>query len=134
MDANFLNKADIAYSNGLGCGAVVYLRKVYETITNNVANVTGVNRLNSKGKKRPFKEVLEEVDKKNRIIPVEFSNNSYELFRKLSNNIHEDSDDIEALSKYKSFKRLIVGVVESVRNNKEIIIAMNDVNLQGDDE
>ncbi len=122
-----LIKADISHKNQLGAASVVYLRKVYEGITHQVANAQNINIYKSNSNKlRPFKEILEEVDQQSHIIPREFTANGYRLFGELSDIVHGDSVENEdiALIKYKALRRLVVGILDNVKSNHEIMEAI----------
>lgn len=120
-----LDKASIAYLEGLGAGSVIYLRKILEVITQQVGNVAGVSRNSANGRKKSFKDFLKEVNAQKAFIPIEFSANSYRLFGDLSNVIHGDFEEQIALQKYPALQRLVVGVIENVKNSQEIMTAIN---------
>jgi hypothetical protein len=124
---DMLNKAQLAYAENLGAGSLVYLRKILESITFATAEVVEVETRKRNHNLRPFKEVLEEVDQKQSIIPREFSQNGYRLFEELSNVIHGDSDEQLALHKYPALKRLVIGVVENIKNHQEFNEAIDDL-------
>lgn len=131
---DMLNKAQLAYAENLGAGSLVYLRKILENITFATALVVGVETRKRNNKPRPYKEVLEEVDQEQNIIPREFSQNRYRLFEELSNVIHGDSDEQLALQKYPALKRLVIGVVENIKNHQELNEAINDLGWNGEGE
>lgn len=124
-----LTKAQLAYGENLGAGSIVYLRKILEIIIFRAAELT-----ETKTKGRPFKEVLEEVDHVQKIIPREFSENGYRLFRELSNVIHGNSDELVALQKYPALRRLVIGVIDNIKNNREINEAINALGWNGEGE
>ena len=124
-----LNNAQLAYAENLGAGSVVYLRKILEKITFRAAELAGIEK-----KQKSFKKVLEEVDQVQHIIPYEFSENGYRLFRELSNVIHGDSDELVALQKYPALRRLVIGVIDNVKNNQEINEAINALGWKGEGE
>lgn len=70
-------------------------------MTSEVAKASGITTtfVNKKNKeqRKTFKELLTEVDEKCAIIPVEFSNNGYKLFGKLSDVVHGEYDEEIAL-------------------------------------
>ena len=113
-----LNKADLAYKEGLGAGSLIYLRKIYEQIAVQAADSAGIQKTDASGNRKRFKTLLKEVDAKWKIIPLQFSNNRYTLFEELSNVVHGEYDEDLALSKYSSLRCLIVGVLENVINNE----------------
>lgn len=120
--AELLGKAECAYRNELGAGAIIYLRKIYEKITKETAQAAGIATLTAKGKNKRFKELLEEVDKQKHIIPADFSNNGYQLFSELSEVAHGDNNisEKDALLKYEPFRRLVIGIIEKVKNDTEL--------------
>lgn len=122
--SELMEKARRAHRDGLGAGAMIYLRKIYEIITFQTAQMAGINCFNGNGKKKSFKALLEEVDRKCSIIPGEFSENSYRLFGEFSDIIHGEDNEEIALKKYTSLDRLIVGIMDNVRNNSELANAV----------
>lgn len=124
--SELLEKAQRARRDGLGAGAMVYLRKIFERITVQTAEATGIDYDKYKdGNPKNFSKLLREVDKQCSIIPREFSANGYELFKELSNIVHGGYNEDEALVKYESLQRLIIGVLDNVRNKKELVTALN---------
>lgn len=124
---DLLEKANRASRDGLGAGSIVYLRKVLERITIQVANAEGISTTRNNGGRKPFRNILEEVDGRCSIIPREFSDNSYRLFGELSDVVHGDCDDEIGLQKYDPLYRLVVGVIENVKNNKEMMEAIGSL-------
>jgi hypothetical protein len=122
-----LDKADRAYSDGLGAGSMVYLRTIFENVTKNIANNLNIPLLNGKGKRIPFKQILEDVNLVQQIIPKEFSDKKYRLFSELSEVIHVNTSEELALKKYIPSRRLILGILENVKNNDEINKALYDL-------
>ena len=118
-----LDKAERAYQDELGAGAIVYLRKILESITFQVATKEGVELKKKNGSMRPFKQVLEEVDAKRHIVPNEYSQNGYRLFGELSDVVHGDYDEEMGLKKYSSLRRLVVGILDNVKNSEELLEA-----------
>lgn len=124
-----LEKAVRASNEGFGSGSIIYLRKVFEQITTHVANDKGISLKTDKMKRKTFKDLLREVDETAKIIPTEFSNNGYNLFGKLSDVIHGEYDEEIALDKFNAFYRLIVGVIDNIRNKKEFRQALNAIGI-----
>lgn len=122
-----LNRADLAYECALGAGSFVYLRKCFEIVTHEAATKAGVELHGKNGGRRPFAQVLQEVDEQTRIIPTEFSDDGYRLFSELSELVHADASEHDALDKYSSLRRLVRGVVENVRNTAELSQAKRDL-------
>ncbi len=126
--AELLGKAECAYRNELGAGAIIYLRKIVEKITTDVARVEGISTTNQSGHRRKFKEILQEVDNKKAIIPKEFTANGYKLFGELSEMVHGTNvTEEEALQKYSLLKRLVIGILDNVRNSDELRVAVSNL-------
>lgn len=119
--SEWLGKAEIAYKERLGAGAVIYLRSILEQITIEVGNDAGVDIYQPSGRTKPFNQVLQAVDAQCSIIPTIYSDNGYKLFQKLSEIAHGNSDEDTALREYEPLRRLVVGVIENVRKNEEEI-------------
>ena len=114
---SFLVKAEAAHKNQLGAASIVYLRKVYEGITHQIATAQNINiHKQNSNRLRPFKDILEEVDQQAHIIPREFTENGYRLFGELSDIVHGDSIENEeiALIKYKALRRLVIGILDNI--------------------
>lgn len=131
---HLLNKAVQAYREELGAGSIVYLRKIYESITVQTALAVGIGINKSNGKQRPFKELLEEVDKKCHIIPNEFSAKGYQLFGELSDVVHGEYDEELGLKKFEPLHRLVIGILENVRNKEEFKDAKKALGWPEEDE
>lgn len=125
--SELLDKAQRAYRDELGAGAIVYLRKILERITVQTAEAACIDLRKPNGKRYNFRELLEAVDKKCSIIPKEFSANGYRLFCELSEVIHGNYDEQLGLEKYDSLRRLIVGIIQNVRDNREIMSAIGSL-------
>lgn len=125
--SEYLNKADIAFYNHLGAGALVYLRKVYECITVDIAKVYNIPIKDSKGNRKRFKDLLKEVDDTCAIIPNEYKQDRYKLFEELSNVIHGEAEETVSLSKYKDLRRLLIGIIDNVENNKQLHNALRNL-------
>lgn len=122
--SELLDKSERAYRDELGAGSIVYLRKILERITVQAANAARINTKTSKGKRKNFKELLKEVDEQRHIIPDEFSANGYRLFGELSGVLHSSYDEQIALQKYDALHRLVIGVLDKVKNNHEMMDAI----------
>lgn len=118
--SDLLIKADQAFYDQLGAGALVYLRKLYEMVTVDVAKEHGVQYLDKNNKILNFRELLTRVDSQCSIIPQEFVANGYQLFSELSEIVHNSSADEEiGIKKYTSLRRLIVGILDNIDNNRK---------------
>jgi len=120
-----LEKSQRAHREGLGAGAMVYLRKIFEQITQQTAAAKGISVLGRKDGKKPFKNFLIEVNEKCSIIPREFSKNGYKLYEELSDILHGEYNEELALQKYDSLHRLVVGILDGVKNNTELMTAID---------
>ena len=120
----WLEKADRAYHDELGAGAIVYLRQILETATIQVAQREGIEILKGNGKRKPFKEILESVEAAVHIIPHEFSADGYRLFGELSGIVHGENDEALGIKKYDALRRLVVGVLDKVRDTQELTEAI----------
>lgn len=128
-----LERAQTAYENQLGAGAMIYLRKIFEAITTEVATVAGIPTTRANGRPRPFRDLLQEVDGQHHIIPLRFSNNGYTLFSELSAVIHGDSSEEMALLKYLPCRQLVLSVINNVKGNADIAGAIDDLGWDVDD-
>lgn len=127
--AELLSKAECAYRNELGAGAIIYLRKAYEQITLQTAQAAGITIMKSNGTShRSFKDILQEVDAQKQIIPKEFAADGYKLFGELSAIAHGTNvSESDALQKYEPLQRLVVGIIENVKNNAELMSALGSL-------
>ena len=121
---DLLARAHIAYGNHLGAGAMVYLRKIFEAVTTETAKTLGVATTGPNGGRKPFKFLLEEVDRKHHIIPTLFSNNGYQLFSELSEVIHGDSNEDDALKKYLPCRQLVLSVINNIKEDRQTASAI----------
>ncbi len=123
--SELLEKAQNAHRERLGAGAIVYLRKIFEKITVQTADATGiVYKKYEGGNPKNFSNLLKEVDKQCSIIPREFSENGYRLFRELSDIVHGEYNEELALVKFESLHRLIIGILDNVKINNELMSAI----------
>jgi hypothetical protein len=124
---NLFERAQIAFDDRLGAGAMIYLRKIFEMTTSQTAEAIGIATKHPNGRRKAFRALLEEVDAESHIIPPEFSSNGYRLFSELSEVIHGDSDEAEALNKYRPCRRLVFGIVNNIRNSQELMQAIESL-------
>lgn len=129
---DLLERAQLAYEERLGAGSMVYLRKIFEALTIGVAQVAEMPTSRPNGKRKPFRELLEEVDEAHRIIPPAFAHDGYKLFSELSEVIHGDSTEEVALEKYVPCRSLILGVINNVIGNNEMKKAIDALGWQID--
>jgi hypothetical protein len=117
---DLFERAQIAFEDHLGAGALIYLRQIFEMTTAQVAVTVGIATQKPNGWRKSFKELLEEVDQTSHIIPAEFSANGYKLFGELSEVIHGASNETDALAKFEPCRELVFGIVANVRNNQSM--------------
>lgn len=130
---DLLEKAMRASREGFGAGAIIYLRKVFEQVTSEAAKASNISTTyinsNGKEKRKNFKDLLTEVDTKCDIVPIEFSNNRYKLFGKLSDVVHGEYDEEIALEKFSAFYRLVTGIIENIKSKEEFQSAQQALGL-----
>lgn len=125
--SELIEKANQAYNDELGAGSIIYLRKIYEQIIIEMAKITEVSLTNITGKRKNFSDLVKEVNSKKLIVPEEFSKDGYRLFSELSNVIHGEFDEKIALKQYPAFFRLVKGILDKIKNNKEIMQALEEL-------
>lgn len=126
--STLLDMAERAYRDDLGAGAIVYLRKVFEKITIQMADAIEIEyRKYEGGNPKNFSELLKKVDEQCAIIPKEFTSDGYRLFKELSGVVHGEYDEALGLSKFEALHRLVIGILENVRNSKELKNAINSL-------
>ena len=76
-----------------------------------------------------FQEKLRAADKKEHIIPRGLDDRKYELFQALSNIIHGEFDENEALSEYPHLKELVSSIVENIQTNDKLKYLRKSINL-----
>ena len=74
-----------------------------------------------------FTDLLQRVDAQCEIIPKEFAANGHKLFKELSNVVHGDFDEELGLKKFDALYRLTVGILENIRNKKELLEAIESL-------
>lgn len=121
-----LGKAKRAAREGFGAGSIVYLRKVFERIIIQTAEAAAptIETKKPNGNYKPFIQTLTSVKEQCNIIPPEFAEDGYRLFGELSDVVHGDYDENEALLKFAAFYRLVTGVLDTVKNNSELMDAI----------
>lgn len=125
--SELLEKAHRAHRDELGAGSIVYLRTILERMTKQVADAAGINTERPNGRKKPFKDLLQEVDQSRSIVPKEFSANGYRLFSELSEVVHGNADEQTGLQKFDALCRLVIGILDKVRNNAELMKAIGSL-------
>ena len=115
-----LEKAARAYETGLGAGSLVYLRKAFEVATIQAATALELEYPQYEdGNPKNFFELLKRVDEREAIIPIEFSQDGYRLYRELSGVVHGNFDEAAGLAKFDPLYRLVVGILDNIKNKRE---------------
>ena len=131
---DYLEKAKRAAREGFGAGSVVYLRTVFESVIKQIGATENICEtfVDKNGVKRhkTTERYLKEVDQKRNIIPAEFSSDGYKLFRELSGVVHGDYSEDEALLKFDAFYRLVTGILEKIKTNRELTDAIGALGWQ----
>ncbi|WP_414944829.1 hypothetical protein [Amycolatopsis sp. cmx-11-32] len=117
---DLLERAQLAYEEQLGAGSMVYLRKIFEAITKQVADIAGIPTTGNNGARKPFRSLLQEVDERHHIIPLAFSSEGYKLFSELSEIVHGDSSEEMALRKYHPCRSLVIGIIQNVASDQDM--------------
>lgn len=121
---DLLERAQTAYEQQLGAGSMVYLRKIFEAVTKEVATIAGIATTRPNGSRKPFRDLLEEVDREHHIIPAGFAQDGYRLFSELSEVIHGDASEDVALLKFQPCRQLILSVLNNVMEDRAIASAI----------
>lgn len=122
-----LERARFAYQARLGAGAMIYLRKIFEAITVQVADIAGIETKKPNGRPKSFAPLLKEVDAEHHIIPPAFSSDGYLLFSELSEMVHGHSSEEEALAKYRPCESLVRGIIHNVASDLEMRQAIDEL-------
>lgn len=122
-----LQRAVVAHQVGLGAGAMVYLRKIMEVVTRAAATAYEVSTEGKNGGRKPFAHLLKEVDEEAQIIPAQFSGQGYDLFSELSNQIHGNGTEVEAITRFGPCRALIEGILSNIELNGKIGGAMQQL-------
>lgn len=128
-----MEQAQTAYENQLGAGSMIYLRKILEAVTTEVAAAAGISTIGPRNSRKPYRQLLEEVDEQCHIIPTNFSSNGYRLFSELSDVIHGDSSEEFALLKYPPCKQLVISVINNVKGDQMVASAIEALGWNLDD-
>ena len=115
-----LDKAKCAYYMGFGAGSIVYLRKIFEKIVVEIAIEKNIEYQQYEGgNPKNFSNLLKDVNEQCKIIPEEFSNEGYKLFKELSTVVHGDYSEETGLEKFNLFYRLIIGILDNMNNKQD---------------
>lgn len=126
--SELIDKAEVSFHNGLGAGAIVYLRIVLEQVVKNVADKVQISTKGTSRQRKSFRKLLEEVDSACHIVPEQFSENGYQLFSELSECIHGNCNEEDSLQKYIPLRTLVTGIIDNIKHNQEITSALETLN------
>ena len=130
---DLLGRAHWAYEQRLGLGSMVYLRIIFEALTKQTAEVAGVPLTGKKGGRKPFRDLLMEVDRTYQIIPPAFSGDGYRLYGELSEIVHGNASEATALEKFGPCETLVRGVIQNIASNQKMKQAIEDLGWSGGD-
>jgi len=122
---SIFQKADIAFEEKLGIASIVYLRVILESVVRELA--VRYDIIDEDARNINFKQLLENVDNLAQIVPKEFSNNSYRLYKELSEAIHGRVSEDEAIRMYPHCHRLVRGIIDNIKNSEEIKDALENL-------
>jgi len=128
--STLIESADLASLAGFHTAAATYLRQAFEAITRTAADNANIPLYRdppTNEKKRSFKGLLEEVDKSEKIIPPEFSENGYKLFSELSEILHNECAESIVRLKSPDLFTLIIGVIQNVQNKTKHLEATKNL-------
>lgn len=103
-----LAQAERAYRNSLGAGAMVYVRKAYETLLFRVLDERSIDRPNT------FKQLLRCADDAAHIVPAALSDKAYGLFGEISDIVHGDTNDEWGLSKFENLRDVFTHILSHI--------------------
>ena len=124
------NKAQSCYMENHGVGAVVYLRVILEKVLRREAEMLNIINNNHSSKYISFRKLLKEVSKRKTVIPEEFRKDGYGLFSEMSKIVHGERSDEQALEIFLPLRRLVEGVLDTIKNSSEIAKAAKEVGLR----
>lgn len=120
--------ADRAHKYGLGSGSIIYLRIVLEQIVSNIADIENISNLDKNGYRKTFKDFFKDVDNKCHIVPRDFSEKRYNVFKELSECLHGRCEEKVALEKFIPLRILVVGIMENIKNKQKFASALEKLN------
>lgn len=107
-----------------------------EAVTHAAATAYEVPTEGKKGGRKPFAHLLQEVDEEARIIPAQFAGQGYDLFSELSNQIHGEGTEADAIRRFGPCRALIEGILSNIELNGKISDAIQQLGwneAQGDE-
>lgn len=114
-----LTKSLNAYSQGMGVASFVYLRRILEWLVDEKC-------LEEEKTLKKFVDKLKKVEKREKIIPDDFSEIKNQIYSVLSKGVHEYTEE-ECLDMYDAVFFVIESILENELNKKEKKRRINEV-------
>lgn len=128
--SELLYKAETCFFDEMGVGAVIYLRVILERVIYQVADTLEIATKRTNGRYKGFRNILEEVDSMQSIIPPQFREERYKLFEEMSEIVHGRSTEEQALNKFRHLKELVNGILKTVEINQTTSEAIEQLGWQ----
>jgi hypothetical protein len=110
---DFLINAERAFYADLGAGAIIYLRKAYETLIYNLIDDMGINR------PLQFRQALEIADNAASFIPVKLKDRAYGLFGEMSDAVHGEADDLFGFNQYELLRDVFKMILDNLLEERK---------------
>ncbi|WP_127942763.1 hypothetical protein [Mycoplasma sp. ATU-Cv-703] len=120
---NELLEASFSFSTGQGIGAFVYLRRILEHLVN-----TKYQKLPKPKEKAKFQEKMTAVERAEKIIPPDFTDERDQLYTLLSNGVHRYTEQ-ECRKLYPFLKMLIECILDKELAKKEEAQKIKDAKI-----
>jgi hypothetical protein len=118
-----LVKAHKACQIGLGAGAMVYLRRAYESLLFAILDANGVEH------PRTFKDTLKTADEIAQIVPEVLKDKAYGLFGEISDVVHGGTDDNVGLEKYEDLRDVFLLILDHILEKERVTAIANKIRL-----
>lgn len=103
-----LTQAERAYRSSLGIGAIVYIRKAYETLLHGVLDEHSIVH------PKTFRQLLSSADDVAHIVPDALNNKAYGLFGELSDIVHGNTEDEWGLEKFENLRDVFTLILDNI--------------------
>jgi hypothetical protein len=108
VEYDLLVKAVKSYQLGLGAGAMVYIRKAYESLLFGILDEASIPR------PKTFKDTLELADNTKHIVPAVLTDKAYGLFGEISDVVHGDAEDADGITKYEDLRDVFLLILDNI--------------------
>jgi predicted RNA-binding Zn-ribbon protein involved in translation (DUF1610 family) len=109
-----LSQAERAYNASLGTGAIVYIRKAYETLLCGIIDKANIQRPTN------FRDTLRKANETEHIVPAVLTDKAYGLFGELSDIVHGDTDDSIGMERYKDFRDVFLLILDNIMEQERM--------------